>query len=115
MAISQNWPINQLDVKNAFLHDTLEETVYCAQSSGFIDPSKPNHVCRLSKSLYGLKQAPRAWHSRFASFIRSIVFFQKRALARVSLSGSRSFTQSTGEHGEGPYTFGRTHDTPITS
>ena len=61
-------------MKNAFLHGTLSETVYCAQPSGFVDPAKPDHVCRLNKSLYGLKQAPRAWFSRFASFILSIGF-----------------------------------------
>jgi len=33
LALSQNWPIHQLDVKNAFLHGTLTETVYCAQPS----------------------------------------------------------------------------------
>ncbi|CAN1321975.1 Retrovirus-related Pol polyprotein from transposon RE1 [Linum perenne] len=33
------------------------------QPPGFVDPSRPNHVCRLNKSLYGLKQAPRAWFS----------------------------------------------------
>lgn len=39
VALSQHWPIHQLDMKNAFLHSTLTETVYCDQPSGFVDPS----------------------------------------------------------------------------
>jgi len=60
LAHSKDWPIHQLDVKNAFLHGTLSETVYCSQPTGFADSALPEHVCRLNKSLYGLKQAPRA-------------------------------------------------------
>jgi len=56
LALSQNWPIHQLDVKNTFLHGTLTETVYCVQPSGFVDSSCSDFVCRLNKSLYGLKQ-----------------------------------------------------------
>jgi hypothetical protein len=74
LALSQDWPIHQLDVKNAFLHGTLKETVYCVQPTGFVDSSRPGMVCRLNKSLYGLKQAPRAWHHRFASYLSSIGF-----------------------------------------
>ncbi|WVZ79620.1 hypothetical protein U9M48_027180 [Paspalum notatum var. saurae] len=51
IATSASWPIHQLDVKNAFLHGNLAETVYCAQPSGFAHPSKPSHVCKLNKSL----------------------------------------------------------------
>ncbi|XP_021971679.1 uncharacterized mitochondrial protein AtMg00810-like [Helianthus annuus] len=39
------------------------------QLPGYIDPQKPNHVCRLDKALYGLKQAPRAWFQRLSTFL----------------------------------------------
>lgn len=39
-----SWPIHQSDVKNAFLHRHLEETVYCQQPSGFVDPVAPDYV-----------------------------------------------------------------------
>lgn len=74
LATSKDWPMHQLDVKNAFLHGHLQETVYCQQPSGFVDSTKPSHVCRLHKSLYGLKQAPRTWFHRFTTFLHTIGF-----------------------------------------
>lgn len=78
LAVSRKWPIHQLDVKNAFLHGNLQETVYMHQPPGFVDPSAPKHVCLLRKSLYGLKQAPRAWYQRFATYILSLGFSSSR-------------------------------------
>jgi hypothetical protein len=60
IAVSRDWPIQQLDVKNAFLHGTLSEAVFCCQPTGFTDPTHSDLVCHLHKSLYELKQAPRA-------------------------------------------------------
>ena len=60
LATSKQWPTRQLDVSNAFLHGNLEEYVLCQQPIGFVDPDRPQVVCRLDKSLYGLRQAPRA-------------------------------------------------------
>jgi hypothetical protein len=61
LVASHNWPVNQLDVKNVFLHSELAECVYCLQLGRFVDTQHPDHVCLLSKSLYGLKQAPSSW------------------------------------------------------
>jgi hypothetical protein len=58
LALARSWPVHQLDVKNAFLHGALTETVYCCQPAGFVDSSRPDMVCRLNRSFYGLKQAP---------------------------------------------------------
>ncbi|GJR97224.1 ribonuclease H-like domain-containing protein [Tanacetum coccineum] len=74
LALSRNWPIHQLDVKNAFLNGDLSETVYMYQPPGFLDARFPHHVCRLQRSLYGLKQAPRAWFQRFASYVNGVGF-----------------------------------------
>ena len=79
LALSHQWPVHQLYVKNAFLHGTLSETVYCVQPSGFEDPTHPDFVCQLNKSLYGLKQAPRAWYSRFATFLLSLGFVEAKS------------------------------------
>ncbi|XP_019084320.1 PREDICTED: uncharacterized protein LOC109125958 [Camelina sativa] len=83
VAVSLNWHAHQLDVKNAFLYGDLDETVYMHQSPGFVDPTRPTHVCLLRKSLYGLKQAPRAWYHRFATFATKIGFNQSKADASL--------------------------------
>nr|GFB73059.1 ribonuclease H-like domain-containing protein [Tanacetum cinerariifolium] len=69
LATSRHWPVHQLEVKNAFLHVDLSETIFMHQPPGFRDSTHLDYVCLLRRSLYGLKQAPRAWFQRFASYI----------------------------------------------
>jgi hypothetical protein len=83
LVVSCSWPVQQLYVKNAFLHGTLTETVYCSQPTGFGDPTSPDPVCRLNKSLYGLKQAPWVPYSRFATFLLSLWFGEDRSDASL--------------------------------
>ncbi|GKC36087.1 ribonuclease H-like domain-containing protein [Tanacetum coccineum] len=78
LAVSRQWPIHQLDVKNAFLNGDLSETVYMHQPPGFVDNRYPHHVCLLQRSLYGLKQAPRAWFQRFAGYATRAGFYHSR-------------------------------------
>jgi hypothetical protein len=59
IAVSQEWPLKQFDVKNAFFNGDLEEKVYMDLPPGVQCKSKTrSKVCRLKKSLYGLKQSP---------------------------------------------------------
>ncbi|KAJ0493560.1 putative RNA-directed DNA polymerase [Helianthus annuus] len=75
LAVTNQWPLRQLDIQTAFLHGDLEETVYMRQPPGFVDPTKPDHVCLLNKSLYGLKQAPRAWFNKLSSALHQLGFY----------------------------------------
>lgn len=36
--------------RNAFLHDTLSEPVYCEQQSNFVDLAHMNYACSLHKA-----------------------------------------------------------------
>nr|GFB96002.1 retrovirus-related Pol polyprotein from transposon TNT 1-94 [Tanacetum cinerariifolium] len=54
-ATHKSFPINQMDVKTAFLNGPLKEKVYVAQPDGFVDLGHLEKVYRLKKALYGLK------------------------------------------------------------
>ncbi|KAL0533200.1 hypothetical protein IC582_030415 [Cucumis melo] len=53
VAAAKQWPLLQMDVKNAFLNGTLSEEVYMKPPSGTSSP--PHKVCLLRHALYGLK------------------------------------------------------------
>ncbi|KAL0554370.1 hypothetical protein IC582_008289 [Cucumis melo] len=60
----------QMDVKSAFLNGYLNEEVYVAQPTCFVDSEHPKHVYQLNKALYRLKQALRAWYERLTVYLR---------------------------------------------
>ncbi|GKB85189.1 ribonuclease H-like domain-containing protein [Tanacetum coccineum] len=49
LATSRHWPVHQLDVKNAFLHSDLAETVYMHQPPGFRNFAHLDYVCLLQR------------------------------------------------------------------
>jgi len=73
LALSYGWKLFQLDVNNAFLNGTLEETVFMIQPPGF-EVAYKSLVCRLNKAIYGLKQAPRKWFGRLKSTLLQFGF-----------------------------------------
>lgn len=79
VAVNLDWPLYQLDVRNAFLHGNLEEEVYMDIPPGYTESSKSNMVCKLQKALYGLKQSPRAWFGRFNQAMKKYGFSQSNS------------------------------------
>lgn len=61
MAAENDWEIDQLDVKTAFLNGELEEELYMRPPPGF---DKHGRVWRLKRAIYGLRQAASAWHAK---------------------------------------------------
>lgn len=75
LAANLDWPLHQLDVKNAFLNGDLAEEVYMDLPPGF-NNNKEGSVCRLKKALYGLKQSPKAWFDRFSKTVQQLGYKQ---------------------------------------
>ena len=74
LAADLDWPLHQLDVKNAFLNGGLEE-VYMDIPPSFENKFGSN-VCTLNKCLYGLKQSPRAWFEKFTQSMKKQGYIQ---------------------------------------
>nr|GEV19917.1 copia protein [Tanacetum cinerariifolium] len=61
--------VYQMDVKSAFLYETIKEEVYVCQPPGFEDPDYPDKVYKVVKALYGLHQAPRTCQEKYKAEI----------------------------------------------
>ncbi|RVW90637.1 Retrovirus-related Pol polyprotein from transposon RE1 [Vitis vinifera] len=80
LAANLDWPLQQFDVKNAFLHGELSEEVYMNLPPGcMVSEKQCQKVCKLKKSLYGLKQSPRAWFGRFTKSMRAFGYRQSNS------------------------------------
>ncbi|KAK2977889.1 hypothetical protein RJ640_022680 [Escallonia rubra] len=74
LASNIDWPLQQLDVKNAFLYGDLHEEVYMDCPPGF--EREGNLACRFKKSLYGSKHSPIEWFKKFTQAVKRRGFKQ---------------------------------------
>ena len=63
-AALEDWKIEALDIKTAFLYGELDKEIYMEQPEGFVKKGQEGHVCRLLKAIYSLKQALQIWNEK---------------------------------------------------
>ena len=79
LANAHDLEIHQMYVKTAFPNGSLDCEIYMSQPEGFVDPDRPNHVCKLKKSIYGLKQSSRCWNSTLDEYLKSVGYHKSSA------------------------------------
>jgi Reverse transcriptase (RNA-dependent DNA polymerase) len=69
VATNCDWPLFQMDVKNAFLHGDLMEEVYMDLSPGLSVPNNHGLVCRLKKGYLRIKTISKSlvWKIEFCT------------------------------------------------
>ena len=78
-AAEQDWEINHVDVKSAYLNTPLKETVYMRPPRGVLKRGEEGKVLKLLKGLYGLKQAGRGWYLEMSRVFVEILGFKRSA------------------------------------
>ena len=76
-AALEDWEIEAMDVKTAYLYGKLKEEIYMAQPEGFIKLGQEHKVCKLIKSIYGLKQAGRVWYETISKTLQKKLGFHQ--------------------------------------
>jgi hypothetical protein len=71
LATHEQWEVQHMGVKSAFLNGTLKEEVYVQQPLGFVIAGAEQRMLCLHKALYGLHQAPRAWNAKLYATMAS--------------------------------------------
>ena len=65
-AVHQDWEIEHVDVKSAYLNVLLKEDIYIRPPRGILKPGQEEKVLKLLKGLYALKQAGRGWYLKMS-------------------------------------------------
>ena len=92
-AATQDWEIEHVDVKSAYLNMTLKEMIYMKPPQGVLKPGEEGKVCCLVKGLYGLKQAGCGWYQEM-----SWVLVKDLGFTRSAVDHSVFFWCSPDEH-----------------
>ena len=68
-ATTQDWEINHVNIKSAYLNVTLKGTIYMKTQQGVLKQGEEGKVCCLMKGLYRLKQAGQGWYQEMSQVL----------------------------------------------
>ena len=88
LASHYDWKMYQIDVKTAFLHAPLAESVYMQVPHGYSEEGSEGDRVKLDKALYGLKQASREWNRTLVRFLKDLGFVQLTSDTSVFIRGT---------------------------
>nr|GEY24594.1 copia protein [Tanacetum cinerariifolium] len=71
-----DFTVYQMDIKSAFLYETIKEEVYVSQPLEFVDLEFLDRVYKVEKALYGLHQAHRAWYETLSTYLLDTGFLR---------------------------------------
>jgi hypothetical protein len=83
LASLEDWELETMDVKIAYLYGILDEEIYMEQPEGSVQPSSERKVCRLLRAIYGLKQSGRKWNEEIHCTLMSLGFIRTQCDAGV--------------------------------
>ena len=92
-AATQDWKIEHVDVKSAYLNTTLKETIYMKLPRGVLKPGEEGKVCHLVKGLYGPKQAGHGWYQEMSQVLVKDLGFTRSTVDHLVF-----FRHSSDEH-----------------
>ena len=72
LAVAEDWEIQWMDVKGAYLNGKLKETIYMEQPRGYSNGT--SWICQLIKTLYRLKQSGWEWNEELDTKLSRIRF-----------------------------------------
>ena len=83
LAALEDWDIESLNVKTAYLYGELDEKIYMEQPEGYIKKGQEEKVCHLLKSLYRLKQSALQWNKELHRSLLTLGFTRTHLDASV--------------------------------
>jgi len=90
VAALENWHIEGLNVKSAFLYRQLDEEIYMEQPKRFKIHGQEQKVLRLCRAIYGLKKAALAWWKELLASMHKIGFERSQSDAGIFIHKAKN-------------------------